>query len=188
MMHWTLDRVGHALRDELQPSVRPAGTTALGDVSTDSRTLARGDIFVALRGERFDGHDFLAQVAAAGAGAVVVDDPSRATGLGLPVIAVNDTTRALGALGAWWRKTWGGTVIAVAGSNGKTTTKELIRAALAGALDVYATTGNLNNQVGVPLTLLRIPSSATVAVVEVGTSVPGEVSLLRRIISPDLSW
>jgi UDP-N-acetylmuramoyl-tripeptide--D-alanyl-D-alanine ligase len=187
MMAWTLDRLALALRAELQPSARPSGTSVLGNVSTDTRTLASGDIFVALRGERFDGHDFLSQAAGAGASALVVDDPGRTAGLGVPVIVVRDTTRALGALGAWWRATWGGTVVAVAGSNGKTTTKELIRSALSGTLDVYATTGNLNNQVGVPLTLLRLPSSTQVAVVEVGTSIPGEVDLLRRIVAPDLS-
>lgn len=187
MMAWTLDRVGQALRDELQYPAHPEGRDALGGVSTDSRTIARGDIFVALRGERFDGHDFLVQAAAAGAAALVVDDAARTGGLGVPVYPVRDTTRALGALGAWWRRTWNGTVVAVAGSNGKTTTKELIRASLAGSLEVYATTGNLNNQVGVPLTLLRLPPAATVAVVEVGTSVPGEVDILRRIVAPDLA-
>ena len=187
MMTWTLDRLEHALRAELQPSARPSGNSALGNVSTDTRTLSRGDIFVALRGERFDGHDFLSQAASSGASVLVVDDPVRTVGLGIPVLVVRDTTRALGALGAWWRATWGGTVVAVAGSNGKTTTKELIRAALSGSLDVYATTGNLNNQVGVPLTLLRLPSSANVAVVEIGTSIPGEVDLLRRIVAPDVS-
>lgn len=186
-MTWTLDRLEHALRGELQPSARPSGTSALGGVSTDTRSISRGDIFVALRGERFDGHDFLPQAAGAGASALVVDDAARTAGLGVPAFVVRDTTRALGALGAWWRATWGGTVIAVAGSNGKTTTKELIRAALSGSLDVYATTGNLNNQVGVPLTLLRLPSSASVAVVEVGTSIPGEVGLLRRIVAPDVA-
>ena len=187
MMQWTLDRLANALRAELRPSARPSGTSALGGVSTDTRTLARGDIFVALRGENFDGHDFLAQASAAGASALVVDDAARTAGHGLPVFVVTDTTRALGALGAWWRATWSGTVVAVAGSNGKTTTKELIRAALASALETYATSGNLNNQVGVPLTLLRLPANATVAVVEIGTSVPGEVDLLRRIVAPDLS-
>jgi len=186
-MAWTLDRVGQALREQLQPSAVPSGTAPLGGVSTDTRTLVRGDIFVALRGERFDGHDFLQQAATGGAAVLVVDNPARAVGLGLPVFTVRDTTQALGALGAWWRASWGGTVVAVAGSNGKTTTKELIRAALAGAVDVYATTGNLNNQVGVPLTLLRMPSTTTIAVVEVGTSVPGEVEILRRIVAPDLS-
>ena len=187
MMAWTLDRLGHALKAHRQPSVTPSGTTALGAISTDTRSLRQGDIFVALRGERFDGHDFLAQAAQAGASAFVVDDPARAAGLGVPVFAVRDTTHALGALGRWWRTTWGGMVVAVAGSNGKTTTRELIRSALAGAVDVYATTGNLNNQVGVPLTLLRIPSSSMVAVVEVGTSIPGEIALLREIVAPDVS-
>jgi UDP-N-acetylmuramoyl-tripeptide--D-alanyl-D-alanine ligase len=187
MMHWTLDRLAQALRADLQPAARPAGTVSLGHVSTDTRTLSHGDIFVALRGERFDGHDFLGQAVSSGVSALVVDDPARAAGLGVPVFTVRDTTRALGALGAWWRATWGGTVVAVAGSNGKTTTKELIRAALGSALDVSATTGNLNNQVGVPLTLLRLPLQTVVAVVEVGTSVPGEVDLLRRIVAPDLS-
>jgi UDP-N-acetylmuramoyl-tripeptide--D-alanyl-D-alanine ligase len=187
MMTWTLDRLGLALREVLRYPAHPQGTAPLGNVSTDTRTIARGDVFVALRGERFDGHDFLSQAAAAGAAAFVVDDASRATGLGIPAFVVTDTTHALGALGTWWRTTWGGTVIAVAGSNGKTTTKELIRAALTTHLDVYATTGNLNNQVGVPLTLLRMPSSAAVAVIEVGTSVPGEVELLRRIVAPDVA-
>jgi len=187
MMTWTLDRLAQALRAELQPSAMPSGSAALGNVSTDTRSIAPGDIFVALRGERFDGHDFLAQAVGAGASALVVDDPLRTAGLSRPIFAVNDTTRALGALGAWWRTTWGGTVVAVAGSNGKTTTKELIRAAVGSALDVYATTGNFNNQVGVPLTLLRLPATATVAVVEVGTSIPGEVGILRRIVGPDLS-
>jgi UDP-N-acetylmuramoyl-tripeptide--D-alanyl-D-alanine ligase len=187
MMNWTLERLGQALRDELQPSAPPSGQAPLGGVSTDTRSISKGDVFVALRGERFDGHDFLDQAVGAGASALVVDDPARAAGRGLPVFAVRDTTRALGALGGWWRATWGGTVVAVAGSNGKTTTKELIRAALAGSLDVYATTGNLNNQVGVPLTLLRIPPTTSIAVIEVGTSIPGEVALLRRMVTPDLS-
>lgn len=187
MMFWTLDRLSRALRDELRPWAWPAGTAPLGGVSTDTRSIARGDVFVALRGERFDGHDFLEQAVAAGASAVVVDDATRAARLGVPAFAVADTTHALGALGRWWRRTWGGTVVAVAGSNGKTTTKELIRAALATKLDVYATTGNLNNQVGVPLTLLRLPSTTGIAVIEVGTSVPGEVELLRKIAEPDIS-
>ncbi len=187
MMAWTLDRLGQALRGHLAPGARPAGATPLGAVSTDTRTLAPGDVFVALRGERFDGHDFLAQAVGQGASAVVVDDPRRAAGLGRPAFAVDDTTRALGALGTWWRATWGGTVVAVAGSNGKTTTRELVRAALASVLEVHATTGNLNNQVGVPLTLLRIPPRADVAVIEVGTSLPGEVDLLRRVVAPDIA-
>lgn len=187
MKPWSLDRIGQALGPVLAAGARPQGRAPLGGISTDTRALARGDAFVALRGDRFDGHDFLGQAAALGAGAVVVDDPSRAAGLGLPAFVVTDTTRALGSLGAWWRATWGGTVVAVAGSNGKTTTKELIRSALGGVLDVVATTGNLNNQVGVPLSLLAIPATASVAVIEVGTSEPGEVGLLRALVAPDVS-
>lgn len=187
MMVWTLDRLGQALRDVLRHPSPPAGTSALGGISSDTRSLSAGDVFVALRGERFDGHDFLGQAAASGAAAFVVDDASRVTGHGIPAFVVTDTTRALGALGSWWRSTWPGTVVAVAGSNGKTTTKELVRSALGKSLDVYATTGNLNNQVGVPLTLLRMPATAEVAVVEVGTSIPGEVEILRRIVRPDVA-
>jgi UDP-N-acetylmuramoyl-tripeptide--D-alanyl-D-alanine ligase len=187
MMHWTLEHLAQALRPELQSSSVPGGRGSLANVSTDTRSIRPGDIFVALRGERFDGHDFLQQAVAAGASAVVVDDGARVAGLGVPAFVVRDATRALGALGAWWRSTWGGTVVAVAGSNGKTTTKELVRAALGSSLDVYATTGNLNNQVGVPLTLLRLPLTTAVAVIEVGTSVPGEVDILRRIVQPDIA-
>ena len=187
MMHWSLDRLALALQPDLQPSAVPSGQGALASVSTDTRTLARGDIFVALRGERFDGHAFLRQAVSSGAAAVVVDDAQRAAGLGVPAFVVADTTRALGSLGSWWRSTWGGTVVAVAGSNGKTTTKELIRAALGASLDVYATSGNLNNQVGVPLTLLRMPMTTGAAVIEVGTSLPGEVDILRRIVKPDVA-
>lgn len=186
-LQWTLDRLAQALRAHLQPSARAAGSVPLGGVSTDTRIIASGDIFVALRGDRFDGHDFLAHAVSAGASALVVDDAARAAGSGLPAFVVRNTTNALGALGSWWRTAWGGTVIAVAGSNGKTTTRELIRSALDGALGVHATTGNLNNQVGVPLTLLRLPPAADAAVIEVGTSLPGEIEILRRIVSPDLA-
>jgi UDP-N-acetylmuramoyl-tripeptide--D-alanyl-D-alanine ligase len=184
---WSLDRLAQALRGELAPSAIPHGVAPLAGVSTDTRTIGTGDIFVALRGERFDGHDFIPQAVAAGASALVIDDPGRAAGSGVPAFIVRDTTVALGALGRWWRRTWGGTVVAVAGSNGKTTTRELIRAALAGSLDVVASPGNLNNRVGVPLTLLRIPPSSSVAVVEIGTSLPGEVELLRQVVEPDVS-
>lgn len=183
---WTLDRVGQALR-AVATGALPAGREPLGAIATDTRTILPGDVFVALRGERFDGQDFLADAAAKGASSFVVSDPARAAGLGKPVFSVRDTTAALGALGAYRRRVWGGTVVAVAGSNGKTTTKALVRAALAGTFEVHATQGNLNNQVGVPLTLLAIPEGAQVAVVEVGTSEPGEVEILRRIVAPDIA-
>ena len=179
--YWTFERVAQAL------GTGPAMPNALAGISTDTRQIARGDLFVALRGERFDAHDFLAAAKAAGAAAFVVSDASRAVGLGIPTYVVPDTLVALGQLATAWRKAWGRTVIAVAGSNGKTSTKELLKAALGRTLHVYATPGNLNNFVGVPLTLLGIPSEAEVAVVEVGTNAPGEVTALRAIAGPDVA-
>ena len=131
-------------------------TTARSRVSRPTRaSIAPGDCFVALKGEKFDAHDFLREAVDRGAAAVVVSRPERTVGLGVPVFAVRDTLGALGALARYRRRAWNGTVIGVGGSNGKTTTKELIRATLGATLTVHATTGNLNNLIGVPLTLLR---------------------------------
>ena len=94
---------------------------------------------------------------------------------------------ALGALAHYWRVAWGKTVIGVAGSNGKTSTKDLIRAALSRSFAIHATTGNLNNRVGVPLSLLSLPPEADMAVIELGTSLPGEVAILRDIAEPDIA-
>ena len=183
---WTLDRVAAALRPHAVGAL-PRGTAELAGVSTDTRTVRQGELFVALSGENFNAHDFLEQAVAKGASAVVISRAERASGLGVPAYIVGDTLEALGALGAYRRAAWGKSVIAVAGSNGKTTTKDLIGAALASRLDVHATTGNLNNLVGVPLTLLAIRDEADVAVIELGTNVPGEVPRLRSLVEPDLS-
>lgn len=183
---WTLDRLALALADELtQPG--PAGDRPLGSVETDTRALSPGAVFVALSGERFDAHDFLPQAVAAGAAALVVREAPRAAGLGVPVFAVRDPLAALGALARYRRRAWGKPVVLVAGSNGKTTTKELLRAALGAAFTVHATRGNLNNLVGVPLTLLALPDAADVAVIEAGTNTPGEVATLRAIAEPDVA-
>ena len=183
---WTLTRVADTLRSlEVVPS--PRGPAALSHVSTDTRTIAKGDLFVALAGENFDGHNFLGQAVAAGAAAVVITDPRRGAGLGVPVFSVTNTTHALGALGRYRRTAWAKPVVAVGGSNGKTSTKELIRAALDARLDVHATQGNLNNQIGVPQTLLALPDHADVAVVEVGTNEPGEIAILRQIVAPTIA-
>lgn len=183
MMHpfWTLSRVADALGGG------PRGDGAVRGVSTDTRTVAAGDLFVALVGETFDAHDFLAQAVAAGAMGVVVNDATRCTGLGVPVYEVADTLHALGALGRYRRRAWGRPVIAIGGSNGKTSTKELVRAALGARLCVHATAGNLNNQIGVPLTLLALPDDADIAVIEVGTNMPGEIALLRHIAEPNIA-
>jgi UDP-N-acetylmuramoyl-tripeptide--D-alanyl-D-alanine ligase len=178
---WTMERVAHALGTAPLPALPLAG------ISTDTRTLRPGDCFVALVGEHHDAHDHLAQARQAGAAALVVRDATRAAGLGLPTCIVPDTLVALGQLATAWRRAWGGTVVAVAGSNGKTSTKELLRAALGSALPVHATHGNLNNRIGVPLTLLGTPSHAAIAIVEVGTNTPGEVGMLRAIAEPDIA-
>jgi len=183
---WTLDRVADALGPVvLTPP--PRGTGSFSAVNTDTRTVAPGNVFVALRGDRFDAHAFLGEAVAKGATALVVSDAAAAATLGVPVFVVHDTTIALGLLGRYRRRVWGKTVVAVAGSNGKTSTKELTSAALGARLSVYATRGNLNNHVGVPLTLLAIPDAADVAVVEIGTNHPGEVATLRALVEPDVA-
>ena len=183
---WNFDRVTQALGDLLHES-RPRGTGELAGITTDSRAVKKGQLFVALKGEKFDGHDFVADVAKAGAAAVLISDATRAAGIGIPVFVVDDTLIALGRLGTYWRKVWGKTVIGVAGSNGKTSTKELLKAALGQTFEVHATSGNLNNRIGVPLTLLAIPPESDIAVIELGTSLPGEVAILRDIALPDIA-
>ncbi|HEY9516961.1 MAG TPA: UDP-N-acetylmuramoyl-tripeptide--D-alanyl-D-alanine ligase [Gemmatimonadaceae bacterium] len=185
---WTLDRVALALGAHLVGGC-PGGAVQLHGISTDTRAVEPGDCFVALIGERFDAHDFLADAVARGAVALVVENPARAAGLDVPVFQVDDTLAALGALARYRRRAWGtrGTVIGVGGSNGKTTTKELLRGALGSRLVVHATRANLNNLIGVPLTLLALPDEAEVAVVEMGMNVPGEMERLREIVEPDIA-
>jgi len=183
---WTLDRVAEALAS-VAVTPLPRGSTPLSAVNTDTRTVAAENLFVALRGERFDAHEFLADAVAKGATALVVSDAKAAATLGVPAFVVSDTTVALGLLGHYRRRAWARTIVAIAGSNGKTSTKELTSAALGTRLSVYATRGNLNNHVGVPLTLLAIPDDADVAVVEIGTNHPGEVAALRAFVEPDVA-
>lgn len=178
---WTAARVEEAL------GTGPRGATpdAFSAVSTDTRSLPAGALFVALRGERFDGHEHLAAAAEAGAAGAVVSRLPDGAPESLAYYVVADTLHALGDLARHRRRALAGRVVAVAGSNGKTTTKELLRAALSGTLRVHATEANLNNQVGVPLTLLAAPDDAEAVIVETGTNVPGEIALLSRIVEPD---
>lgn len=178
---WSLRRIAQALGGG------PRDARAITGVTTDTRAMGSGACFVALRGERYDAHDFLADAVQAGAAALVVSDARRAASLGVPVFEVPDTLVALGALARYRRLAWGHPVIAVGGSNGKTSTKELLRAALGSRFEVHATTGNLNNRIGVPLTLLALEDAAEVAVVECGTNEPGEIATLREIVRPDVS-
>ena len=177
---WTLDRVADAL------GVGPRGPTELVRIATDTRRVGAGDCFVALKGEKFDAHAFVADAVEKGATAVVVHDAERGKNLGVPVYVVDDTTRALGRLARYRRRVWGRPVVGVVGTNGKTSTKELLRAALGSVLRVHATVGNYNNLVGVPQTLFALPDDADIAVIEMGTNQPGEVAALRAIVEPDI--
>jgi UDP-N-acetylmuramoyl-tripeptide--D-alanyl-D-alanine ligase len=183
---WTLDTIAAALAGEAVGKL-PRGSTELTGITTDTRKIGKGNAFLALRGERFDGHDYLRDAVRDGAAALIVSRAPKVDTLGVPIFEVRDTLIALGALGYYWRRAWGKTVIGVAGSNGKTSTKDLLKAALSRAYTVHATTGNLNNRVGVPLTLLALPPEADVAVIELGTSLPGEVAILRDLAEPDIA-
>ncbi len=152
-------------------------------VATDTRTLQPGQIYLALRGPRFDGNDFVAAAAAAGAVAAVVDRPVATT---LPLIEVEDGQAALTRAATGWRARFGGVVVGVAGSNGKTTVKEMTSSILAQRGPCLATRGNLNNHIGVPLTLLRLSDEHRSAVIEIGANNPGEVAALVEIARPDV--
>jgi len=160
-------------------------TTTIDGVSTDSRALTRDALFIALTGERFDGHAFVDAVADHGACAVVARQANRR----LPAIIVGDTRRALGDLAAGWRRRFAIPLVAVTGSNGKTTTKEMIASILSAAYgesDRLATRGNLNNDIGVPLTVLGLRAHHRAAVVELGMNHPGETARLAEIAAPSI--
>ena len=182
---WTLARMADALREECTGAI-PRDDRPIARIATDTRQIAQGDCFLALAGEKFDAHDFLREAVDRGATSLVVSRPERTAGLDVPVFAVRDTLAALGALARYRRRAWNGIVVGVGGSNGKTTTKELLRSALGACLTVHATTGNLNNLIGVPLTLLALSDDADVAVIEMGINVPGEMLRLRDIVEADL--
>ena len=157
----------------------------LNGVSTDTRTLREGNLFVALRGEQMDGHRFLADAFARGAFAAVVEAGAEITSVASrPLLIVDNSVRALGMLARLHRDRFAIPVIAVAGSNGKTTTKDMIAAVLSTRYTVLSTEGNHNNHIGVPLTLLRLTRKHAIAVVEIGTNHPGELAWLCEILGP----
>lgn len=162
--------------------------TRLQALSTDTRCIGVGELFLALAGENFDGHDYLAQAQQAGACAAVVAQAVK--DVTLPQIVVGDTRAALMRIGAAWRSRFSLPVIAVAGSNGKTTTKEMISAILAewqGCAGRLATAGNFNNDIGVPLTLLRLRPEHHAAVFELGMNHPGEIAVLAEMAAPSVA-
>ncbi len=156
-------------------------------VSTDTRKLNSGDLYVALEGDNFDGHDFISQAQQAGAaGAVVSREMSGKIVADLPLVKVENTRKALGGLAQAWRQAFAGRVVAITGSNGKTTVKEMLAGILEKQGDVLATQGNFNNDIGLPLTLLGLDKQ-DFAVIEMGANHPGEIAYLTRITQPDIA-
>ena len=153
--------------------------------STDSRKLNAGQLFVALRGQRFDGHDFVLEAERNGAGGALVESvPPAAT---LPMLLVADTRQAMGRLASHWRKKFDIPVVAVTGSNGKTTVKELVAAILSRRAPVSATQGNLNNDIGVPITLFALGAEHRFAVIEMGANHTGEIAALTHMAGPTVA-
>ena len=186
-MRWTVEEVARAL------GVTPPGgldaLARLAGVSIDSRTVARGELFVAIHGPRHDGHNFVVAALDAGALAAVVAQ-DRLAGFPEPVrsklFAVADTLAALQGLAQAVRTRWGRRLAAVTGSAGKTTTKEILAALLAARFRVLKSEGNLNNEYGLPLQLLRLEDADEAAVVELGMSHAGELKRLAEIARPDV--
>lgn len=155
-------------------------------VGTDSRAINQGQLFVALKGDHFDGHDYVAQSLAQGAAAALIENNENA-----PAVKVKDARLALGDLAAYWRKKINAPIVAITGSNGKTTVKEMLAAILRVAAGsdskVLATQGNLNNDIGMPLTLLRADSHHSYVVLEMGMNHSGEISYLTNIAKPNVA-
>jgi UDP-N-acetylmuramoyl-tripeptide--D-alanyl-D-alanine ligase len=174
---------------EAPASVANAGALVAGGYSIDSRTVAAGELFFAVRGARLDGHDFVAAALERGAVAAVVSRERVATlpdeALAAPLLIAEDPLTALQALAAHVRRQWGQRMVAITGSAGKTTTKEAVAAALGAKFNVHKSQGNLNNAFGLPLQLLGLEPEHEVAVVEMGMNHAGEITALARIASPD---
>jgi UDP-N-acetylmuramoyl-tripeptide--D-alanyl-D-alanine ligase len=156
-------------------------------VATDSRAIATGDLYVALRGERFDGHDFIEAAARDGAVAAVVDIAAAAQSSSIPRLGVSDTRAALGLIARMNRRRFQGPVVAVTGSAGKTTCKEMLAAIFGQCGATLATRGNLNNEIGVPLTLLNLAPEHRYAVIEMGAARAGDIAYLCRFAEPDVA-
>lgn len=157
----------------------------ISGVSTDTRTIQQGNLYVPLKGAKFNGHAFVQEAFAKGASAVLWSETEGNPPENAPVIVVDDTLRALQRLAHRYRRQLAVKVIGITGSNGKTTTKDMTAALLATSYKVQKTEGNLNNHIGVPLTLLRLAEDTEMAVVEMGMSNFGEIELLSNIAEPD---
>ncbi|MBI5473934.1 MAG: UDP-N-acetylmuramoyl-tripeptide--D-alanyl-D-alanine ligase [Ignavibacteriae bacterium] len=178
------DELLHITHLEFRRREKLTGKTIIG-VSTDSRTVREGELFVALRGGNFDGHKFLAAAFEKGCVAAVVDANARIDAVEtMPLLVVQDTTRALGEIARYYRSKFAIPFVAVGGSNGKTTTKDMIASVLRTRYHVLHTEGNLNNHLGVPQTLFRLEKKHDIAVIELGTNHLGEIAYLCEILDP----
>ena len=184
MKSYPLQKLAHAMSGSLLQGGEDCVISA--GVSTDTRCLPAGAMFFALKGENFDAHHFLAEAVEAGAGALVLQDDSDLPE-GIPVILVNDTLKALQALAKWYRGELGIPVVAITGSNGKTSTKDYTHSVLSQKFRVNSTLGNLNNHIGLPLTVLATAANDEVGVFEMGMNHSGELAPLCEIGRPDVS-
>jgi UDP-N-acetylmuramoyl-tripeptide--D-alanyl-D-alanine ligase len=183
-MRLSPDELTHISHIEFRNVEKLRGKEVVG-VSTDSRTMKEGDVFFALRGANFNGHKFLAEVFEKDAVAAVVEENADVSAVAtMPLLIVKDTTVALGEFARHYRRKFSLSVIAIGGSNGKTTTKEMIANVLGAKYRVLSTEGNLNNHIGVPQTLFRLEKKHQIAVVEIGTNHPGEIRSLCDILEP----
>lgn len=180
---WLADQVDGELRGNVT-----AHTLCFCGVSTDSRQISAGQLYVPLVGERFDGHDFVAQAMERGAAAIIWQrEKPLPQEREIPFVLVDDPLKALQQMATAYRRELDIPVVAITGSNGKTTLKDLVAAVLSGRYRVHKTKGNLNNHIGVPLTLLSTPEAAEMIVVEMGMNHPGEITQLSHIAQPDIA-
>ena len=182
-MKRTLKNFAAQCDSRLESADTSFGDATFNEVVIDSRQVTAGDLFAALPGEHADGHEYVAAAAQAGAAGAIV---SKRVAAALPQIVVTDVAQALSRAGSAWRAAFRGPVIGVAGSNGKTTTKEMLSAILAQRGECLSTRGNLNNHLGVPLTLLRLRDTQLSAVIEIGANHAGEVAALVEIARPGI--
>lgn len=171
---------------EIVSSASAVINVEIDNISTDSRNIRNGDLFIALKGEKFDGHNYVAEVIAKGA-AVALVEKLVADVPAVRQIVVGDTLKAYGKIGAYVRSKFQGTVIGLTGSAGKTTTKEEIKFILSKFAPVYATSGNFNNAVGVPYSLCNLDMNARYAIIEMGMSAKGEIAELTALVKPDIA-
>jgi UDP-N-acetylmuramoyl-tripeptide--D-alanyl-D-alanine ligase len=171
-------------------SLSGLGETKFYGITTDSRQVSKGNLFIALTGDKFDGHDFIEAAVTQGAAGILIDNEAKinpgAPAKGVVVIKVADTMRALGDLAKYYRSLFLTPVIGLTGSSGKTTTKEMMAAIMGIAKNVLKTEGNLNNLIGLPQTIFRLTSEHQVAILEMGTNTRGEIKRLTEIAAPTI--